>query len=159
MRINTLPIAFALAFAAGLLPSCSTGPQGTEAQYPLISVANPADQGFTDAGFQLPLPEGSGADWALYDAKADTWLPAQHDDLDGNGKAETLFFLADIQAGESRTFVYQPAPDSFEVEQRSQMVFKVQDRPFELETAKEVLADYTPRQQLTVPTDLSPQNK
>lgn len=142
----------------GLLWACGSDPSPQNGSYTSITVQNPAEETFKDVGFEVAIPENSAPGWALYDAEAEAWLPAQQDDLDGNGTPETLFFLADLKGKSSRTLTYQPAPDSFEVSQRSQIVFKVQDRSFAPETAREMLADYTQREALTVPEDLTPQN-
>jgi hypothetical protein len=144
--------------ALSLLSSCGADQSAEDSDYYTIAVSNPKTTTFKDAGFEAAIPENSAPGWALYDAGAEAWLPAQQDDLDGDGRPETLFFLADLKGKSSRSLAYQPAPDSFEASQRSQIVFKVQDRPFAPETAREMLADYTQREALTVPGDLTPQN-
>ncbi len=141
-----------------LLWACGSGQAPQDDSYTSITIRNSADQGFTDVGFETTIPEDSKPGWTLYDAESDTWLPAQQDDLDNDGNPETLFFLAGFEGKGERTLTYKPAPESLSAEKRSQIVFKVQDRPFSPKTAREMLADYTPRQSLTVPSDLTPQN-
>ncbi|MBV6652692.1 MAG: DUF4861 family protein [Mameliella sp.] len=144
-------------FAISFMFSCS-GDQSSGEGYFTITVSNKDATDYENIAFTTAIPEQGDNNWAFYDESSDTWYPAQRDDLDQDGTPETLFFQTDLKGNSSRTLSYQPAPESFEVTQKSQIVLKVQDRPFEPETAREMLADYTHRKSLTVPDDITPQN-
>jgi hypothetical protein len=152
--LRLLPTILALSLFTG----CGAEKGTDDGDYYTITLSNTENTTYTDVGFEVAIPENSKPGWAFHDAASDTWLPAQQDDLDNDGNPETLFFLADLKGNTKQTLSYRPAPEDLETEQRSQIVFKVQDRPFAPETAREMLADYTQREALTVPGDITPQN-
>ncbi|MCH8494195.1 MAG: DUF4861 domain-containing protein [Balneolales bacterium] len=53
-------------------------------------------------------------------------VPSQCDDLNGDGKPDELFFLADFETEETRQFVLMPAEQTPEFQHRTQAFLKVQ---------------------------------
>jgi len=154
MKITTSRILLALPILLFAF-SCEQAAEKDSDNKEVYTITNPTSTDFTDAGFQLATSDSI----SIYDEQKNSWLPVQYDDLDGDGKTDECFWLADVGADSSKSFRLGTAEKAVSTEKRVQVVFKTQDMPFSVEKASEVVTDYVSHQSLTVPADLVPQNK
>ncbi len=147
----------ALVFLAAL-QSCKGGSPKEEAQGTVYEIDNPLDTMLVDMGFTISVEEAGSDTAAIYHRAADQWLPVQWDDLDNDGQADELFFLATLGPGSETRLELVPGKEAPEEAPRAQVVFKTQATPFVVEDAREMKAPYEQQSLLEVPSDLTSQN-
>ena len=95
-----------------------------------FTVANNQEYDRANAGFEVKIGDVKPP-FILVSVVSDESIPYQLDDLDGDGKAETLFFQTSMKALISRQFMLKKADAMPEFERKAQVVFKHQPQPFD----------------------------
>jgi Domain of unknown function (DUF4861) len=122
-----------------------------------FKVANVQEYDLVNAGFEIRISDVKSP-FILVSVVSDESIPYQLDDLDGDGKAETMFFQTNLPALISRQFMLKKTDTVPVFEKRAQIVFKHQPEAFDTANPKKITGGYVTEQKMEVPQNISPQN-
>ncbi len=151
---------FFLLFTLSLVISCepsTTTTTPTTEQEPKddnLTFTNPTDKRVANHGFTFPIPN-EPANFSLRDGGQ--LIPYQLDDLDQDGKPETVFILLDLAPNESKTLQLEKG-DPTDFPAQTQVVLLRQSQDYAENKGKKISGDYQSVTQLEVPNNLKPEN-
>lgn len=122
-----------------------------------FTVANNQEYDRTNAGFEVKIGDIKPP-FILVSVVSDESIPYQLDDLDGDGKAETLFFQTSMKALISRQFMLKKADAMPDFERKAQVVFKHQPQPFDTSNPKKITGAFVSEKKMDVPKNILPEN-
>ena len=122
-----------------------------------FTVANNQEYDRANAGFEIKIGDVKPP-FTLVSVVSDESIPYQLDDLDGDGKAETLFFQYKLPALISRQFMLKKSDTMPNFERKAQVVFKHQPQPFDTTNPKKITGEFVTERKMDVPKNVLPQN-